>query len=68
MKISVRQMEKESPVIGKDDRGFSMCVLRRMFLNTSIYRKIYFSTNRSARMYINGVIFFALPQTRLTTT
>ena len=32
------------------------------------YRKIYFSTNRIARIYISGVIFFALPLTRLITT
>lgn len=34
----------------------------------SSYRKIYLHTNSTARTYISGVIFFALPHTRLITT
>jgi hypothetical protein len=32
------------------------------------YRKIYFKTNKSARTYIKGEIFFALPVTTFKTT
>ena len=32
------------------------------------YKKIYFNTNKIAKIYISGVIFLALPQQRLITT
>ena len=32
------------------------------------YNKKYFNTNNTAKIYISGVIFFALPETRLITT
>lgn len=37
-------------------------------LLASLYRKIYFSTNSSARTYISGVTFFAFPVTTFRTT
>lgn len=35
---------------------------------TLFYKKIYLHTNNTASTYINGVIFFALPQITLITT
>ena len=32
------------------------------------YKKTYFNTNNTARIYISGVIFFAFPQNMLITT
>ena len=50
----------------------------RLFFNTQkpsafgqrvfSYRKIYLSTNSTARIYISGVIFLALPVQRFSTT
>ena len=38
------------------------------FGNKTGYRKMYFRINSTARMYIRGVTFLALPQTTFSTT
>ena len=40
----------------------------RVYPSKSNYRKIYFSTNSSARTYISGVTFLAFPVTTFSTT
>lgn len=55
-------MQKESYI------GTGCCLSQSFILISYIYRKIYLHTNNTANTYINGVIFFDFPQTRLITT
>lgn len=45
------------------------CLLQIVLFNLiSSYRKIYLQMNNTARIYISGVIFLALPQIKLMIT
>ncbi len=70
--LDIKSTKKTSGTLtGHRKRKYFMifpCPLDGEQFSNSDYRKIYFRMNSSARTYIRGVTFFALPETTFSTT